>query len=76
MMRLRYKGDFEMTVRHRTFAPGAVTAFDMDDEKDALLAVKCAGITAFFEPAEDDTPEPPKRRGRPRKVKADGENEA
>lgn len=71
-MRLRYLGDFEMTVRHRTFAPGAVTDFDMDDEKDARLAEKCAGIVKFFAP--DETPDPPKRRGRPPKVKANGEN--
>lgn len=75
MMRLRYLGDFAMPLRHRVFKPGDVVTFDMDDEKDALLAVKAAGITAFFAPVVDE-PEPPKRRGRPPKVNTDGKDGA
>lgn len=68
-MKLRYLGDFDMPLRHRVFKPGDVTAFDMDDEKDALLAVKAAGIVKFFAPVVDEPPqEPVKKRGRPRKT--------
>jgi hypothetical protein len=75
MMRLRYLGDVEMPLRHRVFAPGDVTTFDMDDAADAALAHKAAGITAFFAPVEDVAEvAPPKRRGRPRKVQTDGKD--
>jgi len=75
MMRLRYLGDVEMPLRHRVFAPGDVTTFDMDDAADAALAHKAAGITAFFAPVDDEPAiEPAKRRGRPRKVIQDGKD--
>jgi hypothetical protein len=70
-MRLRYLGDVDMPLRHRVFAPGDVTSFDMDDRADAALAAKCAALPVF---AADDVAEPPKRRGRPPKVKANAEN--
>lgn len=70
-MRLRYLGDAEMPLRHRVFAPGDVTDFDMDDSADAALAVKCAALPVFV---SDD--EAPKRRGRPKKVNPDAQDEA
>jgi hypothetical protein len=75
-MRLRYIGASDMPLRHRVFKPGDVTTFDMDDAADAALAHKAAGITAFFAPVDDEPAiEPPKRRGRPKKVIQHGEEQ-
>ena len=71
-MRLLFTGEAEMTLRHRTFAPGEVTTFDMDDEADAALFDKVSRL-AMFEPVAG---EQPKRRGRPRKVSTDAQDEA
>ena len=65
MMRLRFIGESELVLRHRAFAPGSVTEFDMGDDRDAALAVKCSNHHLFT--AADE----PKPRGRPRKVRDD-----
>ena len=63
---LMFTGDVPMTIRHRTFGPGQIVLFDMDDPADAALFHKCRVLPWFTES------EPVKHRGRKRR----GENQA